>query len=150
MDNYHVENESVLQELIKFLKEYFEVEQKSVEVQRFAREHPIVTIFLMVTIAMCAVPVVLFGIFVVGSIMFSFLGFLFVEGTVLAVGTIILGGVLFFAALLAIGVSAFVVVGYYSVMVVGADIVNSLQERFSGLKIPALSFLSRNRENHEE
>lgn len=80
MDNYHVENESVLQELIKFLKEYFEVEQKSVEVQRFAREHPIVTIFLMVTIAMCAVPVVLFGIFVVGSIMFSFLGFLFVEG----------------------------------------------------------------------
>ena len=80
MDTHHEDNESVLQEFIKFLKEYFEIEQKKVEVQRFSREHPVVTIFLMVTITMCAVPIVLFGVFVVGSIIFSFLGFLFVEG----------------------------------------------------------------------
>ena len=81
MEHHHEENdESVLQELIKFLKEYFEIDQKKAEVQKFSREHPVVTIFLMVTIAMCAVPIVLFGVFVVGSIIFSFLGFLFVEG----------------------------------------------------------------------
>ena len=80
MDHHHHEEESVVQEFIKFLKEYFEIDQKKAEVQRFSREHPIVTIFLMVTFAMCSVPIVLFGVFVVGSIIFSFLGFLFVEG----------------------------------------------------------------------
>ena len=80
MEHHHEEDGSVLQELIKFLKEYFEIDQKKAEVQKFSREHPVVTIFLMVTIAMCAVPIILFAVFVVGSIMFSFLGFLFVEG----------------------------------------------------------------------
>ena len=80
MEVHNEENESQLQEFIKFLKEYFEVEEKKAEVQRFAGEHPIVTVFLIVTIAMCAVPVVIFSLFVFFSIIFAILGFLFVEG----------------------------------------------------------------------
>ena len=80
MDVHNEEDESTLHELIKFLKEYFEVEQKSVEVQKFAGDHPIVTIFLIVTVVMCAVPLVIFGMFVFGSIFLAIIGFLFVEG----------------------------------------------------------------------
>ena len=50
----------------------------------------------------------------------------------------ILGGVLFFVALLALGVSASIVVGYYSMLMAG-DVVNSAQERLPGLQIPAIS-----------
>ena len=80
MERHNEDNESTLQELIKFLKEYFEVEEKSVEVQKFARDHPLVTIFLTVTIAMCAIPMFIFGLFVFGSILLAIIGFIFVEG----------------------------------------------------------------------
>ena len=61
----------------------------------------------------------------------------------------ILGGVLFIVALLAVGVSTSLVLGYYSVMQLG-DIVTSVQDRISALNIPALSFLSRNNNVREE
>ena len=80
MEGHNEDNESTLQELIKFLKEYFEVEEKSVEVQKFARDHPLVTILLTVTIAMCAIPMFIFGLFVFGSILLAIIGFIFVEG----------------------------------------------------------------------
>ena len=66
-----------------------------------------------------------------------------------------LGGVLLFVGLLALGLSGFIVIAYYSIMVFGADVVNNVQERLSNLKIPALAFLSRDKggekeETHEE
>ena len=61
----------------------------------------------------------------------------------------ILGGVLFIVALLAVGVSTSLVLGYYSVMQLG-DIVTNVQDRISALNIPALSFLSRNNNVREE
>ena len=74
----------------------------------------------------------------------------YISGTVLLIGTIVLGGVLLFAGLLAVGLSGFIVVAYYSIMVFGADVVNSVQDKLSGLKIPALAFLFRNNGREKE
>ena len=58
----------------------------------------------------------------------------------LAIGTMILGGVLFFVALLALGVSASIAFGYFSVLMAG-DIINSVQERVPGLQMSTLGDL---------
>jgi len=77
--HYDVE-ESPLREFVKFLYEYFEVADKWIEMQRFAVERPIASVFLIVTLATFAVPVAIFMTFVLGSLIFSCIGFMFFEG----------------------------------------------------------------------
>ena len=77
----------------------------------------------------------------------------YISGTVLVIGTMVLGGVLLFVGLLALGLSSFIVVAYYSVFVFGVDVVNSIQDRLASLS-PASAFVSRekigDKEEHEE
>ena len=77
-DEYGEENQ--LQEFFKFVREYFEMEQKWDEVQQFGTEHPLASVFLIVTMAMSAVPITLFALFIMGSVAVSVTGFLFFEG----------------------------------------------------------------------
>lgn len=76
----YMEDERPIKEFFKFLYEYFEVADKWVEMQRFSIDHPVASVFLIVTLAAFAVPVIAFLIFVVSSVVFSFLGFFLFEG----------------------------------------------------------------------
>jgi len=75
-----MEDERPVKEFFKFLYEYFEVANKWVEIQRFSGEHPVASVFLLVTLAAFAVPVVAFLVFVISSVVLSFLGFFLFEG----------------------------------------------------------------------
>jgi len=76
----YMEDERPVKEFFKFLYEYFEVANKWVEIQRFSGEHPVASVFLLVTLAAFAVPVVAFLVFVISSVVLSFLGFFLFEG----------------------------------------------------------------------
>lgn len=77
---FYMEDERPITEFLKFLYEYFEVANKWSEMQRFSGEHPVASVFLIVTLAAFTVPVAVFMLFVIASVIFSFLGFLLFEG----------------------------------------------------------------------
>lgn len=74
------EDENQWREFAKFLYEYFEVAQKWEEIQKFVEVHPAISVFLIVTLGMCSVPVVIFSMFVISSIALSIFGFFLFEG----------------------------------------------------------------------
>ncbi|KAH3869643.1 hypothetical protein DPMN_032812 [Dreissena polymorpha] len=110
---YH-EEQNPFTEFCKFLYEHFHMADKWSEIKLFRVKHPICSVYLIVTLGLIAVPVATFMVFVVSSLIFTFLGFLFFEGTLLAIGTVILGFVLLFVGMCAIGVSCFLVGGFYA------------------------------------
>ncbi|WAQ95674.1 hypothetical protein MAR_028364 [Mya arenaria] len=125
---YECEEQNQLIEFFKFLWEYFEVAEKWKEVQNFCAHHPVGSVFLLVTLGMCSVPVIIFLVFVFSSLVFTFLGFLFVEGTLLAVSTFILGGALLLVGMLALCFSMFLVCSYYFVQI-GSGVFKNLGKR---------------------
>ena len=72
--------ENQVREFFTFVREYFEIEQKWDDVQHFGTTHPVASLFLIVTMATCAIPMAVFSVFVVGSVFVSVSGFLFFEG----------------------------------------------------------------------
>lgn len=76
------ENEDKYQiiEFCTFLYEYFEVARKWEAVQHFLEEHPVASVFLIVTTGMYAVPIVLFILFVMTTVALSIMGIFLFEG----------------------------------------------------------------------
>ncbi|XP_078690800.1 uncharacterized protein LOC144921549 [Branchiostoma floridae x Branchiostoma belcheri] len=69
---------------------------------QYANENPIPTMFLALVVAMGTVPFLMFLFFVLGSLIFTFSGFLVVEGFLLTTACLVLAGVLSGAAFVAI------------------------------------------------
>ncbi|KAI8501053.1 hypothetical protein Bbelb_211480 [Branchiostoma belcheri] len=69
---------------------------------QYANENPIPTMFLALLVAMGTVPFLMFLFFVLGSLIFTFSGFLVVEGFLLTTACLVLAGVLSGAAFVAI------------------------------------------------
>ena len=66
--------------MVRSLGEYFELDKKAHLAKEYALEHPIMTVFWIVTMAMCGVPIICFFTFVFASVLFSIAGFVLIEG----------------------------------------------------------------------
>ncbi|KAL5017974.1 hypothetical protein ScPMuIL_003696 [Solemya velum] len=100
--------------LLQSAFDHYNIKDKMDQVKAFGCEHPFVTLFLLVTIAMCSVPVFCFIAFVLGSAVLAFAGFVFFEGAVLTLASVLLGGVLTVVGVLAAGFSCFFLVAFYA------------------------------------
>jgi hypothetical protein len=69
-----------LRKLTLRLDAHFEIRQKLEVGKQYATEHPIVTMMALLTLAFCSVPLICFIGFAVVTFIFTFIGFLFVEG----------------------------------------------------------------------
>lgn len=52
-----------------------------------ATQNPLVALFVIAVIASCGLPVLIYLLFVIISILITFSGFIFIEGTILAIGS---------------------------------------------------------------
>ncbi|KAL3876366.1 hypothetical protein ACJMK2_034221 [Sinanodonta woodiana] len=111
--------ESKLKEFFRFIDEYFELDKKLQNAKTYAEDHPIGSLFFLIITAMCTGPIICFVIFVGGSVTVTFCGFLFVEGTFLIIAIMVLGGVLVFVCLLAVGICIFLLALAYIVKISG-------------------------------
>ncbi|XP_070579744.1 lipid droplet assembly factor 1-A-like [Ptychodera flava] len=71
-----------------------------------AQEHPLITLFFAVVLAMASIPMIAFIFFIVTSLCLSFAGFVFIEGTLLTMAGVVMSGILVFISLVALGLSA--------------------------------------------
>lgn len=62
---------------------------------QFADQHPFVTLFLGILIALAILPILIFCTFIIMTFMFTLLGFLLIEGTLLSIATFMLSITLF-------------------------------------------------------
>ncbi|VDI52820.1 Hypothetical predicted protein [Mytilus galloprovincialis] len=98
---------------LKVINDKLDVEENYGRAKEFATEHPVYTLFIALTIATCCIPVICFLTFLLGTIIFGVISFVFFEGTVLVISTVVLGGVLCVTTVLACSLSGFAVVSYY-------------------------------------
>ncbi|KAL4241009.1 hypothetical protein ACF0H5_001788 [Mactra antiquata] len=107
-------------EFARFLYEYFEVAEKWKEIQKFAGVHPAISLFLLMTIGMCSVPVIVFTIFVISSVAVSIMTVFLFEGTIIAMATVVLIAVLCFVIVGAFCFSGFLISCYYMIKLMGS------------------------------
>ncbi|KAK3090522.1 hypothetical protein FSP39_012462 [Pinctada imbricata] len=112
IENEEEENKMVA--LLQTLNELFGLEEKLVALKQYSLDHPIITLCVIVTMGMCSIPIFCFIVFMIGTSLLSFTMFMFIEGTVLTIGTVVLGGALFFVGLMSLGFTAFVIGTFYS------------------------------------
>ncbi|XP_021350561.1 uncharacterized protein LOC110448575 [Mizuhopecten yessoensis] len=90
------------------------LQKKMAAVQQYVSDHPIISLFLMVTIVMCSVPFFCFFAFVFAASIFGFTGFVIFEGVVLLFASLVLFWAVVLMGLLSIGLSTSVVLGYFT------------------------------------
>lgn len=64
----------------RLLYEQLQVSEKFQEIQRFFEDHPIASVFLIVSIGMCTLPVMIFIMFVISSVALSIMSVFLFEG----------------------------------------------------------------------
>lgn len=67
-------------DLLAYTNRSFQLEQKLNAAKRYAMEHPVLSIFTVVTIGMCLMPITCFLAFALGSMFLSFMVFMIFEG----------------------------------------------------------------------
>jgi glucan phosphoethanolaminetransferase (alkaline phosphatase superfamily) len=83
------------------------------ELPSILKRYPLLTIFAVIFVIISALPLLFFIVFALSSFIFLLIGFLLVEGTILAFGTCVLASALLFATVAALGISGTVwVVGF--------------------------------------
>ena len=65
---------------IHLINDKLDVEEKYEQLKEFASQHPIYTLFIVVIIATCSIPVIGFLTFLLGTVIFGVIGFVFFEG----------------------------------------------------------------------
>ncbi|XP_014671468.1 PREDICTED: uncharacterized protein LOC106812166 isoform X3 [Priapulus caudatus] len=81
------------------------VQEAWVAFVQYSETHPYMTMFFITTLIMCVLPMILFLCFAITTVLVTFIGFVFVEGTLLTVGTVILT-----LAVAVVGILAFTLV----------------------------------------
>lgn len=75
--------------------EQLDIKTQAAPLLHFANEHPFITVFLGILAGLCFLPLLIFLTFVMMTFMFTFFGFLLVEGTLVSIATILLAITLF-------------------------------------------------------
>ncbi|KAK2171491.1 hypothetical protein NP493_1061g00022 [Ridgeia piscesae] len=81
--------------------------------QKYASDHPVITLSILLTTTMCCVPIMCFVAFAVGSALLTFATFLCIEGFLLTCGCLVLSGSLFVLGFLSIGICTFLGVSWF-------------------------------------
>ncbi|XP_060068658.1 uncharacterized protein LOC132548780 [Ylistrum balloti] len=100
---------------LQTINDYLNLQGKMATIQQCISDHPIITLFLVVTMVMCSVPLFCFLVFVFAATTFGFTGFVIFEGVVLMLSSLVLVGSLILVGFLSVGLSSFIVIGYYSI-----------------------------------
>ncbi|ELU07456.1 hypothetical protein CAPTEDRAFT_27125, partial [Capitella teleta] len=100
-------------DVIAYFRFTFQLDQKLVAAKAKAREHPLMTLMAVVTVAMFSMPITCFLAFAAGSIFISFVAFMIIEGILLTLASLVLGGVLFVAGCLSLGLSTLFATAWY-------------------------------------
>ncbi|XP_049778578.1 uncharacterized protein LOC126175688 [Schistocerca cancellata] len=77
-----------------------------------AAQNPLIALFIIAVIASCGLPVLIFLLFVIISFLITFTGFVFIEGTILAIGSALFCAFIF-SALTTLAVTASVIALMY-------------------------------------
>ncbi|KAK2160619.1 hypothetical protein LSH36_129g03011 [Paralvinella palmiformis] len=88
------------------------MDEKLEALKQYTIDHPIMTLGAVLTFCMCSIPITCFLFFVMGSLFLTFLGFIFVEGFLLTLASVLLGGALFIVGMLSIGASSILAVAW--------------------------------------
>lgn len=94
----------------------------------FVMEYPIATLFIAVFVGLSALPLVLFISFVLYSVLFTFLGFAMLEGTLLMIAVSLLSAVMFFVFFVSVCITALLTLTWTS-----AAIGYSLTQKLHGI-----------------
>ncbi|XP_023709227.1 uncharacterized protein LOC111865429 [Cryptotermes secundus] len=79
-------------------------------------QHPIMALFLISVALCCGIPVLMFVLFAVLTVVLTFAGFIVVEGTILTVGSVLLCGFLLGMLVVMLTLAATVGVAYFGFM----------------------------------
>lgn len=103
-----------LRKLTERLDRQFHLHDKFERCRQYAVDHPMATMFSLLTLAFCSVPLLCFIGFALTTFVFTFIGFLVVEGVLLTFGTLLLGGVLCIVGFLSLGIGTFLALAWLS------------------------------------
>ncbi|XP_002740711.1 uncharacterized protein LOC100373492 [Saccoglossus kowalevskii] len=95
----------------------------------YGNEHPIVALSVIVAVALASIPVVVFVSFAITTIFISFLGFVFVEGTLLTFGGVVLSAILFFIAIFVLGLCLLATAAWFT-FDMAVQVMHTAQDRF--------------------
>lgn len=82
----------------------------------YSVQHPIMTVCLISVALCCGIPVLMFLIFAVLTVILTFTGFILIEGTILTVGSVLLCGLLLGMLVVMLAVTATIGVAYFGFM----------------------------------
>ncbi|ESO84942.1 hypothetical protein LOTGIDRAFT_235994 [Lottia gigantea] len=122
------EDEDQISAVLHALSDYFEVKQKLNTIKEFTFSHPVVTVFSVVLLTLCSIPIICFVTFVCGSMFLGVTGFVLIEGTMLTLATLFLGGALLLVGLCAVGFSSVLVAGFF-LYELSIQLMNDLSKR---------------------
>lgn len=103
----------LIQRFYKWLSKVLKLKERQASAKQFTADHPTLCVFIGVAMVMCSIPIFCFFIFAVTTAVILFLGFLFVEGAVIACGLVVLFAILFFVACLSVGCTLLILFIYY-------------------------------------
>lgn len=89
--------------------EELDIKTQAAPLLHFANDHPFITVFLGILAGLCFLPLLIFLTFVMMTFMFTFFGFLLVEGTLVSIATILLAITLFGVVCVSFSMTAFLV-----------------------------------------
>jgi len=129
---------SQMAEWLSRAKEAVHWQEKWERTRGYAKQHPMTTMFAVITMAMFSLPITCFFAFAFGSMLFTFMGFMFLEGILLTIGGLLLGGALFIVGFLSLSISSLLAAAWFTASK-GQRILASLQQSMSKSRQKALS-----------
>ncbi|KAJ9590647.1 hypothetical protein L9F63_016318 [Diploptera punctata] len=88
-------------------------------------QHPVMALFALAMALCCAIPVLMFVVFALLSVILTFTGFIVIEGTILTIGSVLLCGFLLGMLLVMFTLAATIGVAYFGFMEIYGLLQNS-------------------------
>ncbi|CAH1794715.1 unnamed protein product [Owenia fusiformis] len=113
------------------LNSTFHLKEKFDMLQGFVWDHPFITLILTITLMLCSVPLMMFVFFAAGTMFAVFFGFMFIEGTLVTIGSIIFIGVLIVSGFISLGFAGVIILAYFGCNF-GFRFINGVKEKYFG------------------
>jgi len=110
----------------------------------YAAENPMTAVTILALAISCAIPVVMFLSFALITLLVTFTGFLFVEGTILGVAAVVLGGSLLIVGLITLSFVSAGLVAYFVVAKIYTMITGDKEPHKILSKLPYIGYLFTN------
>jgi len=112
--------------------------------KKYAAENPVMAMTILALVITCAVPVIVFLSFAAITLLVTFIGFLCVEGTLLGIASVFLGGVLLIVGFFTLTFVSFGLVGYLVLSKVYTYFTGDTEPQRYLAKLPVIGYLFAN------